>query len=177
MFNNEDKVISQFISNEINSLKKELIEDYSKVINDMNDSGMLYSSVVADEIEKNGNKIIDSKVRIIIDELNKYPFPIKEKQWKFVEAKLSEAIGQIELSHCKRLEHIITEKVYLTELFTNSKRNLESLVKENILKSRTKGFESKAYYRVVSKKISIAALTISIISIIIATIALFMSRR
>jgi hypothetical protein len=173
--NNIAKLINQVIDREINSLREELKDEYSKILNDMNSGVLECSGITVTDIENKYNEIIKKHLEAVVKECNEFPSKIEEKDWLGIQEKLILEIEDLEFEYYNKLTELQISFHPSKSLFQESKSELKSLIKESIIKGKIKGFESEAYYRIVGKKISIAALIISIASIILAAIALCIS--
>ena len=174
--NNIAKLINQVIDREINSLREELKDEYSKILNDTNSGVLECSGITVTDIENKDNEIIKKHLEAVVKEFNNYPFRVEEKYWLDVQEKLRVEIKDLENEYTFDLTKLLSDfPASARYLFQNSQDELKYLIQQGIIKSKTKGFESEAYYRVLGKKISITALIVSTVSIIIAAIALFIS--
>jgi hypothetical protein len=143
----------------------------------MNSRGILYSDITASNIEDRCNEIIKKHLEAAVKECKGFPSKVEKKVWLSIQEKLMLEIEDLEFRYCTKLTELLINFNLSKNLFQESKSELKSLIKESITKSKVKGFESEAYYGVLTNRRSIIALFISIASIIIAAIALFISRK
>jgi hypothetical protein len=166
--NNIAKLIKQVIEREINSLREELKDEYSQILNDMNARDILYSGITASNIANKGNEIIKKHLEAVVKECNEFPFKIKERDWHEVQEKFKFEIEDLEVGYYDKLMKLKISFPQSPSPFQKSKQELEYLIKESITKGKIKGFESESNYKLASRKLAIIALIVSVISILIS---------
>lgn len=169
--NDLEKLINNTVSQEVKLLKKSLSKEYKKILEEMNARGILYSGITRKSFSKKGNEIVEDHLKNLVSTLNGFPVRIKEEYWLKMETELKKEIEDLEGEYHNKIVKIAGPYSTMPKpLFQNAKEQLESLIKDNVLKSQAKGFESEAFYRVAANKRSIIALIISIISIVFAVL-------
>jgi len=104
--NNIAKLINQAIDREINSLREELRDEYSKILNDMNSRGVLYSGITVTNIENKGNEIIKKHLEAVVKEFNEFHFQIEEKDWLDIKEKIILEIEGLEFEYYNKLTEL-----------------------------------------------------------------------